>query len=201
MILGAHESVSGDRWNALERAAIDGCRALQVFTKNGSHWRELTLADSEVQAFRAARDAAVQPPVLAHIISSICALPIHSSRYQSGQGKRLAHGSLQVNRAEVAESEDGSARYRHSRSKAPREPLPRRHCACLGGPSWSIQVVTAVVISSATSSAGTTRARREGQRPVATGRPLRIATNTGSDNAICVAEVTARLDPNGLGRP
>jgi len=75
MILGAHESVSGGLHKALDRAAIDGCRALQVFTKNGSQWREPALADTEVQAFRAARDAAGRPPVLAHssYLINLCA--------------------------------------------------------------------------------------------------------------------------------
>ena len=75
MILGAHESVSGGLHRALERAGFDRCRALQVFTKNGSQWREPALADAEIFAFHAARDAAGRPPVLAHssYLINLCA--------------------------------------------------------------------------------------------------------------------------------
>jgi deoxyribonuclease-4 len=75
VILGAHESVSGGLHKSLERAVVDGCRALQVFTKNGSQWREPALAEADVLAFRAARDAAGRPPVLAHssYLINLCA--------------------------------------------------------------------------------------------------------------------------------
>jgi deoxyribonuclease-4 len=75
VILGAHESVAGGLPKALDRAAVDGCRALQVFTKNGNQWREPDLAESEVLAFRAARDAAGGPPMLAHAsyLINLCA--------------------------------------------------------------------------------------------------------------------------------
>lgn len=75
MILGAHESVSGGLQRALERAAVDGCGALQVFTKNGNQWREPALAEADVLAFRAAHDVMGRPPVLAHssYLINLCA--------------------------------------------------------------------------------------------------------------------------------
>jgi deoxyribonuclease-4 len=66
MIVGAHESVAGGWFKAVERAQIDGARALQVFTKNSGMWREPELDDAAVQRFRQAHLAAGHPPVLAH---------------------------------------------------------------------------------------------------------------------------------------
>jgi deoxyribonuclease-4 len=66
MICGAHESVAGGLYRAIDRAAIDGCRAMQVFTKNSSMWREPLLTDEQIAAFRAAHAASGAIPVLAH---------------------------------------------------------------------------------------------------------------------------------------
>src|SRR5262249_19322617 len=48
-----------------ERAARDGCKALQIFTKSSGMWREPFLTDAQVAEFRAAR-AAFAGPVMAH---------------------------------------------------------------------------------------------------------------------------------------
>jgi len=66
MLAGAHESVAGGLHRAVERGAIDGCKAIQVFTKNGNVWREPKLAADQIAAFRAAHRAAGSGPVLAH---------------------------------------------------------------------------------------------------------------------------------------
>jgi|HubBroStandDraft_1064217.scaffolds.fasta_scaffold243903_2 deoxyribonuclease-4 len=66
MILGAHESVAGGLFKAFERGTVDGARALQIFTKSGSQWRDPPVTDAEIAAFREARDAASRPPSLAH---------------------------------------------------------------------------------------------------------------------------------------
>jgi deoxyribonuclease IV len=66
MITGAHESVAGGLHLSLERAKLDGCSALQIFTKNGNQWKEPELTDDKVAAFRAAHEAAGRMPVLAH---------------------------------------------------------------------------------------------------------------------------------------
>ena len=67
MLYGAHESVAGGLHKALERAKLDGCKAVQIFTKSSGMWREPDLTAADVEAFRAAR-AATGPrvPVLAH---------------------------------------------------------------------------------------------------------------------------------------
>ena len=66
MIVGAHESVAGGWSKAVERAQVDGCGALQVFTKNSGMWREPELDDAAIQRFRQAHLTAGSPPVLAH---------------------------------------------------------------------------------------------------------------------------------------
>jgi len=66
MILGAHESTLGGLPTVFERGKVDGCLAIQVFTKSGSQWRDPPLDAAEVAAFRGAREAAGHPAVLAH---------------------------------------------------------------------------------------------------------------------------------------
>ena len=66
MIAGAHESVAGGLFRAIERATADGCGALQIFTKNSGMWREPELTDDQVLRFREAHAEAGSPPVMAH---------------------------------------------------------------------------------------------------------------------------------------
>jgi deoxyribonuclease IV len=66
MIVGAHESTAGGLFRALQRGKLDGCGAVQIFTKSGSMWRDPELLDSEVSAFKEARDAAGHPLAMAH---------------------------------------------------------------------------------------------------------------------------------------
>ena len=49
-ILGAHMSVAGGYWKAVEAAAKVGCDCVQVFTKNNNQWRakEMTPQDGEL---------------------------------------------------------------------------------------------------------------------------------------------------------
>ncbi len=65
MLYGAHQSVAGGLHLAFERATRDACRAMQIFTKNSSMWREPTLTDEAVQLFRDAH-ARFGGPVMAH---------------------------------------------------------------------------------------------------------------------------------------
>jgi deoxyribonuclease-4 len=57
MRLGAHQSIAGGLYRAIESARADGCEALQIFTRNQSQWRAKPLADEDVERFRAAFDA------------------------------------------------------------------------------------------------------------------------------------------------
>ncbi len=55
MLFGAHESVAGGVFTAFGRAKVDGCHAIQVFTKNSSQWKDPALSAEVVAAFRAER--------------------------------------------------------------------------------------------------------------------------------------------------
>jgi deoxyribonuclease-4 len=56
--LGAHMSVAGGLPIAVDRAALHGCRALQIFTRPTSQWRARPLEAAEIQTFRQKAEAA-----------------------------------------------------------------------------------------------------------------------------------------------
>jgi len=65
MLFGAHESVAGGLAKAFDRGRVDGCAAIQIFTKNSNMWREPFVDAEAIAQFRAAH--AAQPvPVMAH---------------------------------------------------------------------------------------------------------------------------------------
>jgi deoxyribonuclease-4 len=74
--LGAHVSVAGGLALAFERGREIGCDALQVFVKNASQWRARPLAEVEIATFQAARQAAGEPPLVAHAayLINLCAI-------------------------------------------------------------------------------------------------------------------------------
>ena len=53
-ILGAHMSIAGGYYRAVERARECGCDCVQLFTKNNNQWRAKVLTAEDVAAFRAA---------------------------------------------------------------------------------------------------------------------------------------------------
>jgi deoxyribonuclease-4 len=52
-ILGAHMSIAGGYYKAVEAAARIGCQCGQLFTKNNTQWRAKPIADEEAALFRA----------------------------------------------------------------------------------------------------------------------------------------------------
>src|SRR5439155_2772647 len=50
--IGAHMSVAGGVANAVERAVVHGCEALQIFTKNANRWVSPPLDAADVRRFR-----------------------------------------------------------------------------------------------------------------------------------------------------
>jgi len=65
-ILGAHQSVAGGYYRAVELAAEIGCDCVQLFTKNNNQWRAKPLTDVDAAKFQAAlKKSAVSHP-LAH---------------------------------------------------------------------------------------------------------------------------------------
>ena len=66
LLFGAHMSIAGGMDLAVERAALVGCEALQVFTKNNNQWRAAPFRDGEVEAFRRRLAETGIGPVVAH---------------------------------------------------------------------------------------------------------------------------------------
>ncbi len=53
-ILGAHMSIAGGYYKAVEAAAKAGCDCVQLFTKNNNQWRAKPISDEDVERFRSA---------------------------------------------------------------------------------------------------------------------------------------------------
>jgi deoxyribonuclease-4 len=51
-ILGAHQSIAGGYYKAVERARATGCDCVQVFTKNNNQWRAKPISPEEAQQFK-----------------------------------------------------------------------------------------------------------------------------------------------------
>jgi deoxyribonuclease-4 len=65
-ILGAHESIAGGYYKAVETARRLACDCVQLFTKNNNQWRAKELTDDDVARFQAAlKECKVSHP-LAH---------------------------------------------------------------------------------------------------------------------------------------
>lgn len=63
-ILGAHESIAGGYYRAVEFARRVGCDCVQLFTKNNNQWRAKELSDDDVARFRAAlADCQITHPI------------------------------------------------------------------------------------------------------------------------------------------
>jgi deoxyribonuclease-4 len=59
-------SVAGGVTNAVERAVVHGCEALQIFSKNASQWNGKPLEPAEIRTFRARVDETGIRPVVSH---------------------------------------------------------------------------------------------------------------------------------------
>jgi deoxyribonuclease-4 len=65
-VLGAHMSIEGGLYRALERGHSIGCNTIQIFTRNASRWAAKEVSTEEVALFRKARKAAQIAPIFAH---------------------------------------------------------------------------------------------------------------------------------------
>src|SRR5262245_13565543 len=62
-LLGAHMSIAGGYYKAVDAAAALGMTTVQIFTKNNNQWRAKPLSDEDIRLFRDALDrAGVQRP-------------------------------------------------------------------------------------------------------------------------------------------
>ncbi len=66
MKFGAHMSISGGMYRALEHGVRAGCDTIQIFTKNQQQWRAKPLVEQEIERFRAEQQHCGITPVIAH---------------------------------------------------------------------------------------------------------------------------------------
>src|SRR5262245_42780892 len=66
MRIGAHMSIAGGVANAVDRAVLHGCEALQIFAKNANQWRGRSLDPADVTRFHRAVETAGIHPVVSH---------------------------------------------------------------------------------------------------------------------------------------
>jgi len=63
-ILGAHKSIAGGYYKAVEAAAATGCDCVQLFTKNNSQWRAKPLTEEDAALFKASlRKLKIKHPI------------------------------------------------------------------------------------------------------------------------------------------
>lgn len=65
-MLGSHLSIAGGLPLAVDRAVVNACEALQIFSKSSNQWRARELPADEVRSFRAKVEHASLGPVIAH---------------------------------------------------------------------------------------------------------------------------------------
>ncbi len=53
-ILGAHMSIAGGYYKAVEEAQLRGCSCVQLFTKNNNQWRAKPITEKDIEAFQEA---------------------------------------------------------------------------------------------------------------------------------------------------
>ena len=66
MPLGAHMSIAGGIYKALERGQIVGCESIQIFTKNPRQWAARQLSDEDTLLFKQHREETGIDPIVAH---------------------------------------------------------------------------------------------------------------------------------------
>lgn len=65
-LLGAHMSIAGGLEQALRRGYALGCRTVQLFTKSTGRWKERSVSEDEIAAFRKAGKETGIGPVISH---------------------------------------------------------------------------------------------------------------------------------------
>ncbi len=63
-LIGAHQSISGGLYKAIELGDTLNCTALQIFTKNSNQWKAKSLTGEDVARFNEARE---QSPIQAYV--------------------------------------------------------------------------------------------------------------------------------------
>lgn len=66
--LGAHMSISGGLYKAIDRAVAAGCGCLQIFTRSANQWKAKQLSDKDITRFRESFAASGLHEVISHDI-------------------------------------------------------------------------------------------------------------------------------------
>ena len=75
-ILGAHQSIAGGYFRAVEIVADTGCECVQLFTKNNNQWRAKAISAEEAAKFQAAlKQRNIQHPLSHDSYLVNCAAP------------------------------------------------------------------------------------------------------------------------------
>ena len=78
--IGAHMSVAGGVSKAVDRAALHGCEALQIFSRNANQWRATPLDAAEIRRFRRRTDETGITPAVSHasyLVNLATTVPAH----------------------------------------------------------------------------------------------------------------------------
>ena len=95
-ILGAHMSIAGGYYLAVEAAARAGCDCVQLFTKNNNQWRAKPLAAEDAERFK----AALAKQKVSHPISHDCYLINLASPDEAMWRKSIEAFVVEMQRAE-----------------------------------------------------------------------------------------------------
>jgi len=93
MRLGAHESVAGGAFTAIQRGRDDGCEALQIFARPSAQWKARPMSAEEVSMFRS-EHAQVGWTVMSHgsYLINLCATdPIILERSRAALREELTY--------------------------------------------------------------------------------------------------------------
>jgi deoxyribonuclease-4 len=93
MRLGAHESVAGGAFTAIQRGRDDGCEALQIFARPSAQWKSRPMSAEEVSMFRS-EHAQVGWPVMSHgsYLINLCATdPVILDRSRAALQEELTY--------------------------------------------------------------------------------------------------------------
>lgn len=66
--LGAHMSISGGLYKAIDRAVAAGCGTLQIFTRSSNQWKGKPVSDKDAEQFRSSFAASGLHEVISHDI-------------------------------------------------------------------------------------------------------------------------------------
>lgn len=90
LLLGAHISIAGGFYKAIERGAAIGCTTIQIFTKSNRQWAAKKISDEEIDLFKKTRRALSINPIIAHASYLInIASPNTDARQKSAHALQL----------------------------------------------------------------------------------------------------------------